>query len=224
MEYDLIIVGSGSVGSAAGYYAAKAGVKVLMIDSHTPPHTNGAHHGITRINRRAYGEGSKYLPLGLRSQQLWGELARMCDYEIMKPCGVLNMGPKDSPFIKNAQASANIFNLDTEILTAKEVQKRWPVFTAPDDYVAVYESNIGLLRCQIAVDTFVKLSKKEGAEQLFNVTVTAVEPIENGVEVTTSAGKYRARKVLVSAGSWAKKNTARPTGEHITQGFHVARG
>ena len=31
MEYDLIIVGSGSVGAAAGFYATQAGLKVMMI-------------------------------------------------------------------------------------------------------------------------------------------------------------------------------------------------
>ena len=30
MKYDLIIIGSGSVGAAAGYYATRAGLKVLM--------------------------------------------------------------------------------------------------------------------------------------------------------------------------------------------------
>ncbi len=37
MKYDLIIIGSGSVGSAAGYYATQAGLNVLMIDAHRPP-------------------------------------------------------------------------------------------------------------------------------------------------------------------------------------------
>lgn len=52
MEYDLIVVGSGSVGAAAGYYATRAGLKVLMIDSAIPPHRNGSHHGDTRIIRQ----------------------------------------------------------------------------------------------------------------------------------------------------------------------------
>ncbi|WP_258183294.1 FAD-dependent oxidoreductase [Leuconostoc mesenteroides] len=39
--YDLIVIGTGSVGSSTGYYAAKRGLSVLEIDSATPPHTNG---------------------------------------------------------------------------------------------------------------------------------------------------------------------------------------
>ncbi|HCT9468367.1 FAD-dependent oxidoreductase, partial [Enterobacter hormaechei] len=42
MQYDLIIIGSGSVGAAAGYYARRAGLNVLMTDAHQPPHQEGS--------------------------------------------------------------------------------------------------------------------------------------------------------------------------------------
>lgn len=70
MIYDLIIAGSGSAGAAAGYYASRAGLNVLMIDAHHPPHKQGAHHGTSRLIRYAYGEGEKYVPLLLRSKAL----------------------------------------------------------------------------------------------------------------------------------------------------------
>lgn len=53
MQYDLIIIGSGSVGAAAGYYARRAGLNVLMTDAHKPPHLEGSHHGNTRLIRHA---------------------------------------------------------------------------------------------------------------------------------------------------------------------------
>ena len=68
MQYDLIIIGSGSVGAAAGYYARQAGLNVLMIDAHQPPHQEGSHHGSTRLIRHAYGEGERYVPLVLRAR------------------------------------------------------------------------------------------------------------------------------------------------------------
>ena len=54
MKYDLIIIGSGSVGAAAGYYATRAGLNVLMTDAHMPPHQHGSHHGDTRLIRHAW--------------------------------------------------------------------------------------------------------------------------------------------------------------------------
>lgn len=73
MKYDVVIIGSGSVGSFAGYYASRQGLKTCLIDNFLPPHSNGSYHGDTRIFRIAYGEGEKYIPLLQRAFELWGE-------------------------------------------------------------------------------------------------------------------------------------------------------
>lgn len=70
MKYDLIIIGSGSVGAAAGYYATRAGLNVLMTDAHMPPHQHGSHHGDTRLIRHAYGEGE--------SMSRWSSARKRC--------------------------------------------------------------------------------------------------------------------------------------------------
>ncbi|VEA04176.1 sarcosine oxidase [Salmonella enterica subsp. salamae] len=106
MKYDLIIIGSGSVGAAAGYYATRAGLKVLMTDAHMPPHQQGSHHGDTRLIRHAYGEGEKYVPLVLRAQALWDELSTHNEEPIFVRSGVVNLGPADSAFLANVARSA----------------------------------------------------------------------------------------------------------------------
>lgn len=98
MQYDLIIIGSGSVGAAAGYYARRAGLNVLMTDAHQPPHQEGSHHGSSRLIRHAYGEGEKYVPLVLRAQQLWDELAEISGEAVFERTGVINLGPASSAF------------------------------------------------------------------------------------------------------------------------------
>lgn len=91
MQYDLIIIGSGSVGAAAGYYARRAGLNVLMTDAHQPPHQEGSHHGSSRLIRHAYGEGEKYVPLVLRAQQLWDELVEISGEAVFERTGVINL-------------------------------------------------------------------------------------------------------------------------------------
>lgn len=118
MIYDLIVVGSGSVGAAAGYYATQAGLSVLMIDSAHPPHTQGAHHGESRLIRHAYGEGERYVPLVLRAQTLWDALEQQAGERIMHRCGVLNIAPAHSVFIQNVINSAKAWQLHVEILQA----------------------------------------------------------------------------------------------------------
>src|SRR5690606_21103669 len=114
MKYDLIIIGSGSVGSAAGYYATQAGLKVLMIDAHHPPHSDASHHGDTRLIRHAYGEGERYVPLVLRAQPLWDELATLPEERIFDRTGILNLGPASSAFLATVEHSAKQFNLEVE--------------------------------------------------------------------------------------------------------------
>lgn len=205
MKYDLIIIGSGSVGAAAGYYATKAGLNVLMIDAHLPPHTEGSHHGDTRLIRHAYGEGERYVPLVLRAQALWDELTTLTDAPIFDRTGVINLGPADSEFLATVAQSAQAFSLDVERLEAEAIMARWPEITVPQDYIGLFEANSGVLHCENAIRTWVELAEKAGCAQLFNCPVNAINHHDDGVTVTTQEGDYTAARLLISAGTWVTK-------------------
>jgi len=202
MHYDLIIVGSGSTGAAAGYYATRAGLKVLMVDSFHPPHQEGSHHGDTRLIRHAYGEGERYVPLVLRAQALWDELQAQTEETIFERSGVVNLGPAESDFLTNVAQSAREFRLPLEILTAAEIAARWPEIVVPDHYIALFEPDSGVLHSENAVREWIRLAREAGCAQLFNCPVSAIASTADGVNVTTADGVYSAAKVLVSAGTW----------------------
>lgn len=205
MHYDFIIVGSGSVGAAAGYYATRAGLKVLMIDSFHPPHQEGAHHGNTRLMRHAYGEGEKYVPLLLRAQALWDELAAQCSEPIFHRTGVLNLGPADSAFLATAQQSAQQFSLPLERLESSAISARWPEIRVPDGYIGLFEPDAGVLRSEAAISAWIDAAAAAGCAQLFNCPVTAIAADDSGVRVTTPEGDFTATKALISAGTWVGK-------------------
>lgn len=160
MQYDLIIIGSGSVGAAAGYYARLAGLNVLMIDAHQPPHQEGSHHGSTRLIRHAYGEGERYVPLVLRAQKLWDEFAAASGEAVFERTGVINLGPADSDFLRNVASSAREFQLNIEEMDAQTVMTRWPEIRIPDDYRAIFEPASGILRSELAVETWIRLARE----------------------------------------------------------------
>ncbi|MBU9848802.1 N-methyl-L-tryptophan oxidase [Rahnella aceris] len=205
MDYDLIIVGSGSVGSAAGYYATRSGLKVLMIDSAMPPHQAGSHHGETRLIRHAYGEGSRYVPMLLRAQTLWDELAELSSDKIFHRSGVLNIGPENSEFISNVKNSAETYNLVIQSLSAAEIREKWPLFTLQDGYYGVYEPNSGFLQSEMAVAAYIRLAREAGCAQLFNCPVESINWLDDGIEVSTIDGVYRGAKLVVTAGTWVTK-------------------
>jgi ketopantoate reductase len=68
-QYDVIVIGVGSMGSAACYHLAKRGVKTLGIEQYDIPHIKGSY-GDTRIIRLAYFEHPSYVPLLRRSYQV----------------------------------------------------------------------------------------------------------------------------------------------------------
>ncbi|MGY2796514.1 N-methyl-L-tryptophan oxidase [Ewingella americana] len=206
MQYDLIIVGSGSVGSAAGYYATRAGLKVLMIDSAMPPHQEGSHHGETRIIRHAYGEGASYVPMVLRAQQLWDELATLSGEKIFHRSGVINIGPHDSEFINNVKSTAVEYQLNTQSMSAEEIRAKWPLISISDDYCGVFEKDSGYLQSELAVAAYIRLAREAGCAQLFKCPVESISYDEDGgVTVTTHEGSYRAPRIALTAGTWVKK-------------------
>jgi len=201
-NYDVIIVGAGSMGMAAGYYLAKQGVRTLMIDAFDPPHTMGSHHGDTRIIRHAYGEGKQYVPLALRAQQLWSELEQASGMPIFAKTGVLNAGPLHCPFLNEIRESAEQYSLPLEVLRADEVMQRWPGINLPADYYGCLEPASGVLYSENGIRAYRELALARGATLLTNTPVTQLEPAGNGFIVHTESASYHGDKVLLSAGAW----------------------
>lgn len=205
-HFEVIVVGAGSMGMAAGYFLAKQGIKTLLIDAHDPPHAQGSHHGDTRIIRHAYGEGREYVPLALRSQELWDELEKMSHHKIFTRVGAMGFGPKgESPFIDEAIASGKEYNLEIDFLSGKEMNERWPGLTVPEDYIAFYEPNSGFLYSENCIRAYRELAEHHGAEFSVNNPVVDIEAFEDSVKVITKNGTFTADKLILSGGAWSGK-------------------
>ncbi|MED1794787.1 N-methyl-L-tryptophan oxidase [Brevibacillus nitrificans] len=201
-NYEVIIVGAGSMGMAAGYYLAKQGVRTLLLDTYDPPHTMGSHHGDTRIIRHAYGEGKQYVPLALRALQLWQELEAVSGTKLFEQTGVLSAGPLEDSFLQEIRESAETYSLPLEVLRASEVNERWPGISLPDHYYACLETSSGVLYSEKCISAYREHAIAAGATLLTHTPVTAIQPDGDGVIVHTEAHTYRAGKLLLSAGAW----------------------
>src|ERR1044072_4687260 len=94
-SYDVIVLGTGGVGSAAAYPLARRGARVLGIDQFPGGHDRGSSHGETRVIRQAYFEHPDYVPLLLRAYELWRELENVASVELLHQVGLLQVGPPD---------------------------------------------------------------------------------------------------------------------------------
>ena len=76
-SYDVIVIGLGIMGAAALWRVASKCTRSLGIDASGPSHCHGSSHGASRIFRRAYWEGEKYLQLLNHADLLWKELEQV---------------------------------------------------------------------------------------------------------------------------------------------------
>lgn len=200
MHYDTIIIGAGTMGMAAGYFLAKEGKDVLLLDAFNPPHDQGSHHGETRIIRFAYGEGKAYVPLALRALDLWKELEDKSGKQLFLKTGVLNIGSKEHSFIQNVIESAKEFDLSIEVYKADEVKEKWPGILLPKDFIGCFEPSAGVLRVENCIDAYKTAVLGEGATLKTNVRVIKITPGKE-VIVHTEQEVFSADSLIISAGA-----------------------
>ncbi|WP_226035168.1 N-methyl-L-tryptophan oxidase [Aquibacillus saliphilus] len=205
MNYDVIIIGAGSMGMAAGYYLTNKGKQVLLLDAYDPPHAEGSHHGETRIIRHAYGEGDSYVPMALRAQSLWLDLQTLIDRELFIQTGVLNVGKPESEFIRNIKKSANTYALSVEELTTLEINDRWKGFNVPKGLIGYYEKNSGILLSEDCIRAYRDLAVMGGATLKTHSPVREITHDNNRVIVKTKSEVFTGDSLIVTAGSGTPK-------------------
>jgi len=200
--YDVIVAGAGSAGMSAGYYLARRGARVLLIDAFDPPHREGSHHGETRLIRHAYKKGPAYIPLVLHADELWQELEEESGTTLLVRAGVLNIADPEHYSFRSRPDDARAAGIPVEMLDAAEMRKRWPGLALPDHFVGMYEPRAGYLYCEQAISVYRRLAEASGAKLLVRSPVLGISADDAGVTVETKDGAYRAEKALLSVGAF----------------------
>jgi sarcosine oxidase len=204
-RYDVIVVGLGGMGSAALYHLAARGKRVLGLEQFTPGHDRGSSHGDSRIIRQAYFEDPAYVPLLMRTYELWRRLERESGERLLHRTGGLMIGSERSEIFAGSLRSARAYGLPHQLLTADEIRRRYPALRpAPDDR-ALYEEEAGVLNPEACVWAHLAGATGRGAETRFEEPVRRWAPDGDGVRVETAAGHYLAERLVVTAGPWAPR-------------------
>lgn len=203
--YDVIIIGLGGMGSAAAYQLTKRGMRVLGLERFTLAHDRGSSHGGSRITRTAYFEDPAYVPLLLRSHELWREIEHETGEDILTMTGGLMMGPESSRTVAGSLETARTWELRHEMLNAAEINLRYPAFTPASDVVGLYEEEAGFVRPELSVMAHCQAARIRGAELHFGEAVRAwkAAPSGDGVTVSTDQATYSASRLVITPGAWA---------------------
>ncbi len=211
-EYDAIVLGLGAMGSAALYQLARKGKRALGLDQYAPPHTLGSTHGDTRITRQAIGEGAEYVPLALRSYELWREIEQLTGHDLLTITGGLIMASQSTQdamhgadsFLRATIAVARQCNIAHTVLETDQIRRRFPQFQLAGDELGYYEDNAGFLRPERCIQAQLALAERFGATIHTNERALEYQPdaTNSSVTVKTTRGSYRAEKLVITAGPW----------------------
>lgn len=201
-QIDVVVCGLGIIGSAALCELSRRGVRALGIEQYAPGHARGSSHGATRIFRLGYFEHPSYVPLLERASELWRDLSRASGRKLLHVTGIAEIGLPNSALVRGTLASAHMYDLKHELLTADQVMQRFPAFRLPADYVGVFQPEGGFLEAESSIDGFFTLARAAGGEIRSGQTVRLVEPRPGGVRVITDRTVIDADAAIISVGPW----------------------
>lgn len=200
---DVIVVGGGTMGTAAGWALARQGIDVTVLEQFGHVHALGSHGGRTRIFRHAYAEGRRYVPWALEADRLWAELHERTGNPLMHRTGCIDISAPDNDRAFTARASAVEYGIRHEWLTGAEVNERWPIWHVPDDRVACYGPDAGFLDVAVAMRSLAAEMTAAGGILRDSTPVVNWAATESGVWVETATDTWQADRLILTAGAWS---------------------
>jgi monomeric sarcosine oxidase len=193
-HYDLIVLGTGGVGSAALHHAASRGLSCLGIDRFPPAHDRGSSHGESRLIRLSYFEHANYVPMLKRSYELWDAL----DPGLLNRSGLTYFGPSGGQIVEGVLHAARVHQLNIDVVDPTMISH----YAVPQGYTALFEAEAGWLPVERCVLAHLDQAIAAGAEHRWGESIAEWQADGSGVTVTTDCGSYRAGALVIAGGAW----------------------
>jgi len=204
-QYDVIVVGVGSMGAAACYHLARRGAKVLGLEQFSVAHDRGAHHGQSRVIRLAYYPFAEYIPLLRRAYELWEELENETEECLFQITGGAFMGPAESQLIRRAIDVSLEQETAYELWDEAQLRQQFSQFRLPEGFQVFFDPQAGFLRPEQAVAAHAEFAERHGAVIRSQEPVAEWRVRAGGVVVQTAKESYQAAHVVLAGGGWSHR-------------------
>jgi sarcosine oxidase len=205
INFDVIVVGVGSMGSSTCYYLAKQGYKVLGLEQFDITHELGSHAGQSRLIRQAYFEHPDYVPLLKRAYQNWKSLEEETGTQVYYKTGLLYFGKRDDVVMQGVRESASKYSINVNDLTAQQLTDQFPQFNIPTRYDRLIEPDAGFITPERAILLYTQRAIQFGADIHTKEKLIEWNKIGESITVKTNKQTYRCSKLIITAGAWASK-------------------
>ncbi|HEU0113943.1 MAG TPA: FAD-binding oxidoreductase [Thermomicrobiales bacterium] len=205
-EADVVVVGAGALGLAAGYHLAKLGAgRVVVLDKFAPgSQSSGRAAGLFK---RVQAD-EPLTRLSRLSVDVVSDLERELDRPLLVRSGSILAArtPAHAALIRDEVANAQSWGAEAEWIDAAEAGRRAPYLTGEGLRAAVYvpgdcyiEEPIDLL------EAYREATTRRGGQVIGETPVTRID-VERGrvVGVGTPRGDIRTERVVDAAGGWVR--------------------
>ncbi|KAF5901993.1 peroxisomal sarcosine oxidase, partial [Clarias magur] len=166
------------------------------------PHSRGSSHGQTRIIRKAYEEDF-YIHMIEESYELWAELEKESGVKLYRRTGLLVMGPENGKDFQLIKSSMQRNKIPCVVLERDEFSQNIPNVNLTSGDAALLDTTAGVLYADRALRAAQMVYQSHGGAIKDGEKVIHIEPGDL-ITVTTDAGTYQAKNLVITAGPWAK--------------------
>jgi sarcosine oxidase len=201
-EADVIVLGLGGIGSAAAYWLAKRGARVIGLEQFTLGHDRGESQDHSRIIRLSYHD-PQYVRLAQAAYASWAEVERESGDRLVIQTGGLDLFPAGAAIAQDAYTSAmDACGVPYERWAADETMRRYPQFKLDEDVETLFQAQSGIATAARANAAHQRLALGYGADLRESARVEDIDTSGDEVSVRAGGRTLRAAQLLVCAGPW----------------------
>ena len=197
-DAEIVVIGAGVMGLAAGDALAKAGRKVVVLEQFGLGHNRGSSHGNSRVFKLSYPDPA-FVRLGQEALARWRQLEEESGDEILTATGSVDIGR-----ITGRSEALEQCGADFESVHGHELERRFGLKVG-DDTAALFQPDGGVLHADRAQTAFIRTARANGVEHAYETSVQHLAVEDDTIRVVTSAGEMRVRAVVVTAGAWVTR-------------------
>ena len=206
-HYDVIIIGSGSVGTPAAFYCALSGLKVLVLDKDASVGQESNKKAIGGI-RATHSDPAK-ISLSLRSIEIFSTWKETYGEDIEWYQGgycFVAYREEEEQSLKSLLGKQKSMRLNIDWLDKEDLLDRVPDLNPNDLLGGTFSPEDGSASPLLAMHAIYDHALLQGAEYHFNEPVVEILT-QSGhvVGVRTSMATYGTDVVVIAAGAWANQ-------------------
>lgn len=204
--FDVIIIGGGTIGLSAAYYASVSGLSTLLLEQFNS--TAGSHAssgGASRMFRIMYSP-AYMVRLAENALALWKEIETAAEAEILQMQPLIFYGDSENTVEGNLGEMQQILaGLGVPYVwfpNSSGLLSQYPAFkTMPSQYVGLIQANSASILVENSVVSFEGLATNNGATLLTDQPAT-ITGTSAPYTVTCPAGTYTAASLILCPGAW----------------------